>query len=186
MKNSTLSTRLANVAEQSKQACCRVCIALTYSGQNEASVDFFWRTFLCLPYVILPSMPNHDSLKGKSVEKCLVSVTHHYLNLTLADLEIVFVVDVHPLQSTTNPLVCLHEEHDCKATCMMQRNDTFKMCIQNKIKTSILWTLSGYHDFEHLADVLIFKPQFFSNCRAFYPCIFSHQKAQSAPNGTAL
>lgn len=149
-------------------------------------MDFFWRTFLCLPYVVLTSMPNRDSLKWESVEKCLVSVTHHYLNLALANLKIVFVVDVHPLQSTTNALVCLHEEHDCKATCMMQRNDTFKMCIQNKIKTLILCTFSGYQDFEHLADMLIFKLQFCSNCRAFYPCIFLHQKAQSAPNGTAL
>lgn len=46
-----------------------------------------------------------------------MSATHHYLNLAFAHLQIMLVVDIHPLQGAAHPLICFHEEHDCKPTC---------------------------------------------------------------------
>lgn len=43
--------------------------------------------------------------------------SHHDLDLALADLEIVLVVDIHPLQSDADPLVCPHQEDDGKTPC---------------------------------------------------------------------
>lgn len=47
--------------------------------------------------------------------------THHYLNLLFAHLQVVLVVDVHPLQGTAHPLICSDEEHDCKAACEIEK-----------------------------------------------------------------
>jgi hypothetical protein len=43
--------------------------------------------------------------------------THHNLDLQVADLQVVFVVDVHPLEGTSYPLVCAHQENDSETTC---------------------------------------------------------------------
>lgn len=51
-----------------------------------------------------------------------MSATHHYLNLAFAHLQIVLVVDIHPFQGTAHPLICSHEEHDCKATCRVEKD----------------------------------------------------------------
>lgn len=49
-----------------------------------------------------------------------MSAPHHYLNLTFAHLQIMLIVDIHPLQCTTHPLICSHEEDNCKATCRIE------------------------------------------------------------------
>lgn len=50
----------------------------------------------------------------------LMSATYHYLNLSFAHLQIILIVDIHPLQGTTHTLICSHEEHDCKTTCRIK------------------------------------------------------------------
>lgn len=55
---------------------------------------------------------------------CPVTCAHHDLDLALADLQVVLVVDVHPLQGTSHPLIGPHQEHDSKAACRgKQTND---------------------------------------------------------------
>lgn len=49
------------------------------------------------------------------------SSTHHDLDLPLADLQVVLIIDIHPLQGTLHPIARPHQEHDCKATCGGQR-----------------------------------------------------------------
>lgn len=39
------------------------------------------------------------------------------MNLVFAHLQVVLVVDIHPLQGTTHPLVCADKEHNSEATC---------------------------------------------------------------------
>lgn len=50
-----------------------------------------------------------------------MSATHHYLNLAFAHLQIMLIVDVHPLQGTTHPLICSHKEHNRKSTCGIEK-----------------------------------------------------------------
>lgn len=57
------------------------------------------------------------------------AATHHDLDFSLADLQVVLVIDVHPLQGTFHPIARPHQEHDCKATygrhkitCLLTRN----------------------------------------------------------------
>lgn len=45
------------------------------------------------------------------------SMTYHDLNLSFADLQIVFIVDVHSFQSTFHPIVSPHKKYDRKSTC---------------------------------------------------------------------
>lgn len=42
---------------------------------------------------------------------------HHDLDLALADLQVVLVVDVHPLQGTSHPLIGPHQKYDGEAAC---------------------------------------------------------------------
>lgn len=44
------------------------------------------------------------------------SATHHDLDLAFAHLQVVLIVDVHPLQGAAHPLVHSHQEHNCKST----------------------------------------------------------------------
>lgn len=64
----------------------------------------------------------------KNTQADLKPTTHHYLNLALAHLQIMLIVDIHPLQGTAHPLICSHEEHDCKATCRIEK-ETKLSCI---------------------------------------------------------
>lgn len=40
----------------------------------------------------------------------------HDLDLAFAHLQVVLIVDIHPLQGAAHPLVHSHQEHDCKST----------------------------------------------------------------------
>lgn len=48
--------------------------------------------------------------------------THHDLDLSLADLQVILVIDIHPLQGTLHPIARPHQEHDCKATYKRQNH----------------------------------------------------------------
>lgn len=56
-----------------------------------------------------------------------VPATHHYLDLAFAHLQVVLVVDIHPLQGTAHPLVRSHKEHNCKPTCRIRKRDVTKI-----------------------------------------------------------
>lgn len=47
-------------------------------------------------------------------------LTYHDLDFSFADLQIVFVIDIHPLQGTFHPIVSPHKKHYCKSTCRKQ------------------------------------------------------------------
>lgn len=44
-------------------------------------------------------------------------VTYHDLDFSFADLQIILVIDVHPLQGTFHPIVSPHKKHYRESTC---------------------------------------------------------------------
>lgn len=67
-----------------------------------------------------------------------MSATHHYLNLAFAHLQIMLVVDIHPLQGAAHPLICFHEEHDCETTCRIGERDEFQFSVLKDMITKNL------------------------------------------------
>lgn len=63
-----------------------------------------------------------------------VQATHHYLDLAFAHLQVVLIVDIHPLQGTAHPLVRSHKEHNCKPTCRIRKRDQIEA-----LQTSRRW-----------------------------------------------
>lgn len=61
---------------------------------------------------------NHGKPRGSIARKrdASLSATYHYLDLAFAHLQVVLIVDVHPLQGAAHALVHSHQEHNCKST----------------------------------------------------------------------
>lgn len=46
-----------------------------------------------------------------------LTATHHDLDLSLAHLQVVLIVDIHPLEGTAEPLAGSYQEHNGKPPC---------------------------------------------------------------------
>lgn len=129
-KHSTPWTRWNNtVKTMLLQAGCWLnsALVLSYSGQKMSFIWISWKfaaTIIdskrhliccCLNMRFWPLQENHSSA-WEQAERCLIWETHHYLNLAFAHLQIMLIVDIHPLQGTTHSLICSHKEHYCKTT----------------------------------------------------------------------
>lgn len=49
------------------------------------------------------------------------TATHHNLDLSLAHLQVVLIVDIHPLEGTAESLAGSYQEHDGKPPCEKER-----------------------------------------------------------------
>lgn len=148
--------------------------------------------------------------KNPQEQNAMNSYTHHNLNLPFAHLQIMLIVDVHPLQGTTHSLVCFHQEHNRKATYKNQKKKDlstryqpltdwnheakFRVKIQGQIYKRFQLKISLCENSEwgctwKLSDcisVLVNEPLFASLHQTTASVCPLHQSGGSGPHGAAL
>lgn len=102
-KSATVLTFCANSAE----------LEFDSSMQRRSAKTLVCKTPSC---VALTTENREHSGRKTRKRDALFSATHHYLDLAFAHLQVVLIVDVHPLQGAAHPLVHSHQEHNCKST----------------------------------------------------------------------
>lgn len=98
-------------------------------GTNRISQD------ICFVVALICGFPEHRkttwamSYEWEQADKCFILATHHYLNLAFAHLQIMLIIDIHPLQGTTHPLICSYKENNCKSTCRIEKETIFFLLV---------------------------------------------------------
>lgn len=93
-----------------------------FSPRKAININIFYQYVRAFSVMLYQLSCRNITKMCKACKEPCKGVSHHNLNFPVAYLKVIFIVDIHSLQRTTDTLMSPHQKYDSKTTCGKKTN----------------------------------------------------------------